>query len=375
MKIAFDAKRLFNNHTGLGNYSRSLVRNLQSYFPEHAYHLFTPDVSSNEQTAYFNNKEKFHVHESKARLKAYWRSFSMVKDLINTNIDIYHGLSNELPHNISQSGIKSVVTIHDLIFKIYPETYSIAERVIYDRKFRYACQHADKIVAISEHTKKDIIRYYQIPEEKIAVIYQTCNPIFYHQRSDEENAKVLTQYHLPKEFLLSVGSVESRKNLKLIIETYKQYSKQINIPLVIIGKGGQYKKDCINLIAKYGLGAHFIWLDKLSDNLHLQSIYQSATALIYPSFYEGFGLPIAEALLCKTPVIAGDTSSLREAGGANTLYIQPNNVEALAQSILQIKDNKDLALHMGEAGYQYALNTFSAEQVSTQMLRLYEGLK
>ena len=132
MKLAFDAKRLFNNHTGLGNYSRSLVRNLQDLFPTIDYHLFTPEKKQSSSTAYFFEAQKFHVHESKARIKAYWRSFSIVKDLQKAGINIYHGLSNELPHNINNSGIKSVVTIHDLIFKIYPETYSIGERLIYD---------------------------------------------------------------------------------------------------------------------------------------------------------------------------------------------------------------------------------------------------
>ena len=374
MKLAFDAKRLFNNHTGLGNYSRSLVRNLQDLFPTIDYHLFTPEKKQSSSTAYFFEAQKFHVQESKARIKDYWRSFSIVKDLQKAGINIYHGLSNELPHNINNSGIKSVVTIHDLIFKIYPETYSIGERLIYDRKFRYACQQADKIVAISENTKQDSIKLYEIAAEKIEVIYQSCNPIFYTLRSKEDNAQVQQKYNLPKQYFLYVGSVEARKNLKLIIEAYKIKGAEISIPVVIIGNGGNYKTECKKLIALYGLESSFVWLENLGDNLHLQSIYQLATALIYPSFYEGFGLPIAEALLSKTPVIAANTSSLREAGGENSLYINPENATELAEAMLQILKNKDQAETIREEGYAYAIKNFSPEKLTAQMMALYQSL-
>lgn len=374
MKIGFDAKRLFNNNTGLGNYSRSLVGNLQQARPQNDYHLFSPEAQQTSNTTYFFNTEKFHIHQSKARLKAYWRSFSIVKDLQKTGIVLYHGLSNELPHNLQQSGIKSVVTIHDLIFKIYPETYSLSERLIYDRKFRYACEHADKIVAISENTKRDISRLYHIPESKISVIYQSCNPIFYQMRLENENESVKKQYQLPERYFLYVGSIEARKNLKLIIEAYRLRKGQVNIPLVIIGKGGAYKNECRKLIASYQLEDSFIWHENLADNLHLQSVYQMASALIYPSLYEGFGLPIAEALLSKTPVIAADTSSLREAGGADSIYINPKSTEALSDAMLRIITDKELTEKMKEKGFLYAQQTFDRNELTSQMLALYQSM-
>lgn len=374
MKIGFDAKRLFNNNTGLGNYSRSLVSNLQQTQPENDYHLFSPETQQTSNTAYFFNTEKFHIHQSKARLKAYWRSFSIVKDLQKTGIELYHGLSNELPHNLQQSGIKSVVTIHDLIFKIYPETYSLSERLIYDRKFRYACEHADKIVAISENTKRDISRLYHIPEGKISVIYQSCNPIFYQMRHAGENEAVKKQYQLPEQYFLCVGSIEARKNLKLIIEAYRLKKGQINIPLVIIGKGGAYKNECKKLIAAYQLEDSFIWHENLADNLHLQSVYQLATALIYPSLYEGFGLPIAEALLSKTPVIAADTSSLREAGGNDSIYINPKSAAALSEAMLRVISDKEFVEKMKENGFLYAQQNFDRNKLTSQMHALYQSM-
>lgn len=374
MKLGFDAKRLFNNYTGLGNYSRSLVFHLQQSNPDIEYHLFSPEASPGKATAHFFNTSQFHIHQSKARIKAYWRSFSIIKDLKKTGIDIYHGLSNELPHNLQQSGIKSVVTIHDLIFKIYPETYSLSERIIYDRKFRYACSQTDKVVAISENTKQDIVRLYQIPESKIEVVYQSCHPVFYQLQSNSDNLAVRELYHLPEQYFLYVGSVEERKNLQLIIEAYQLAKDEIKIPLIIIGKGGAYKHDCKRLIEKYQLGNYFIWLENLADNVHLQCIYQMATALIYPSFYEGFGLPVAEALLCKTPVIAAATSSLQEAGGPDSIYVDPKNSAALADAMKRILSDKELVEKMKEMGYQYAHTNFSPEPLARQMHCLYQSL-
>lgn len=374
MKLGFDAKRLFSNQTGLGNYSRSLVHHLQQAEPENEYHLFSPEAKQTINTSSFFNSSKFHIHQSKARLKAYWRSFSIVRDLKQTGIELYHGLSNELPHNLQQSGIKSVVTIHDLIFKIYPGTYSLSERVIYDRKFRYACTHADKIIAISESTKQDIIRLYQIPENRITVIYQSCNPVFYQMRNDAENETVRRQYQLPEQYFLYVGSVEARKNLKLIIDAYRLQQGQNNIPLIIIGKGGSYKSDCKKLIAEYHLEASFIWLENLTDNVHLQSIYQMAMALIYPSLYEGFGLPLVEALLSKTPVIAASTSSLPEAGGPDSIYISPNDANALSEAMQQLATDEKLRTNMKEKGHEYAQKNFAPELLAQQMLALYRRL-
>jgi glycosyltransferase involved in cell wall biosynthesis len=374
MKIGFDAKRLFCNNTGLGNYSRSLVQHVQRYCPKATFHLFTPEARQQSATSLFFDESKFHIHESNARIKAYWRSFSIVKDLQHTGIEIYHGLSNELPHNIKQTGIKSVVTIHDLIFKTQAQTYSLAERLVYDRKFKYACQQADQIVAISEHTKQDIIRYYHIDPEKISVIYQVCNTLFYQLRSAEELAFVREKYQLPKEFFLYVGSVEARKNAKLIVAAYQMLDPKERIPIIIVGKGGKYKEEVKQMIMAAQLETSFIWLEHLSNNEHLQCLYQLAKALIYPSFYEGFGLPIAEALLSQTPVIAAQTSSLMEAGGPDTLYINPYDAQSLSIAMSRIVNDQALCQSMREKGYAYAQAQFAPETLSQQMIQLYQKL-
>lgn len=372
MNIGFDAKRLYTNFTGLGNYSRTLVKNLGIYFPENNYHLYTPHIKSNTETDVFLNNLQFKTHLADTSFKSYWRSFGITKQLEKHQIDIYHGLSHELPFNIKKSKVKSIVTIHDLIFKVYPTTYSLFDRKMYDLKFKKSCENADRIIAISQNTKKDVVDFYGIDPYKIDVIYQSCNPIYFNQIDEIAANNLIKELHLPSEYLLFVGSIERRKNLELIIRAYQHLSPSEQLPLVVIGNGKAYKNEMLKLIEQKKLTSKVIWLNKLSNNEHLQYIYHKATALIYPSFYEGFGLPVAEALLCKTPVITSNVSCLPESGGPHSLYVNPHKLEELAQAIKQVLHQSLLRETMKNEGYRYALKTFDAQTVTNQLMECYK---
>src|SRR5262245_14266308 len=213
MNIGFDAKRAYHNGTGLGHYSRTLIRSLAEYFPQHQYYLFNPKPSD---LFHLNGKN---IHEMlpsgllHKTLSSVWRSKWITNDLEKLGIDIYHGLSNEIPLDIHKTQIKSVVTIHDLIFERFPAQYSKIDAQIYKKKFRYACDHADKVIAISQQTKRDIIEFYKTPEEKISICYQSCNPAFGRQVPEQEKKLIKEKYSLPDEYFLYVGSIIERKNL------------------------------------------------------------------------------------------------------------------------------------------------------------------
>ena len=174
MRIGFDAKRAFLNNTGLGNYSRDTIRVLSNFYPDNKYFLYTPKEKGNSRLAFLDNRNNTFVRTPQSllnkALKSYWRSKSIVSDLFNNKIDIYHGLSHELPLGIEKTNIKTVVTIHDLIFIRYPHLFRTIDRKIYYKKFNSACHRADKIIAVSQQTKQDIIDFFLIPEEKIEVI-------------------------------------------------------------------------------------------------------------------------------------------------------------------------------------------------------------
>jgi glycosyltransferase involved in cell wall biosynthesis len=378
MKLGFDSKRLFCNSTGLGNYSRTLLQNLGNYYPDHEYFLYTPEIRHIADTSVFLENSVYKTRTPDTYLKSFWRTWSIKNQLKSDKIALFHGLSNEIPLNIDKINdkinIKSIVSIHDLIFKVYPDTYKKIDRTIYDIKFRYACNHADRIIAISENTKKDIASFYRIDPIKIEVIYQACSPHYYQLKDQEQNNLVINQYHLPTEFLLSVGSVEARKNLKSVIASYRYLNKSLQIPLVVIGKGGKYKLEVEQLVLEAGLAKKVIWISNLTNNEHLQSIYQSSQVLIYPSFYEGFGLPVAEALLCKTPVITANRSSLMEAGGPGSVYIDPDSPEQIAGAIETVLTNSQQRKRIIESGYDYAHQTFAPERVTRQMIECYQTI-
>ena len=374
MIIGFDAKRLFNNFTGLGNYSRTLLHNLQLFCPENEYHLYTPSVISNLQTAEFINNSSYKTFVPNSLFKSYWRSVSIVNQLQKDKLDIFHGLSHELPVNINKSGIRSVVTMHDLIFKIYPSTYKLIDRSIYDRKFRYSCVKSDKIISISESTKRDIIELYGIDSKKIEVIYQSCNPLFYSQQSIENRDLITGRYHLPENYLLYVGSVTERKNIATIIESYDFLPGDLKLPLVIVGNGSSYRNTVLKLIEKKNLGKYVIWITNLTNPEELKALYNKASVFIYPSVYEGFGIPVIEAMLSRAPVITSNVSSLPEAGGPDSFYIQPTDAEQMAEGIKKILTDTNYRKKMVESGYSYAREKFDAAANTKKLVDLYSSL-
>jgi glycosyltransferase involved in cell wall biosynthesis len=374
MKTGYDAKRLFCNFTGLGNYSRTLLNNLSQSYPDNDYFLYTTAVKNCTETRSFLDNPQFKVHNSSALFKAYWRSFSILKQLKKDNINIYHGLSHELPVGIGSTNIKSVVTIHDLIFKIFPQTYNPFDRFIYNLKFKYSCKNADLIIAISESTKKDIVRFYDIKPEKIQVIYQACNAVFYSLQGADSLNEVKMKFKLPDNYILSVGSLTERKNLKLLIKAYKYLPAEYALPIVIVGKGENYKKELEQLINTANVSDKVIWLDNLNSNSDLQAIYQMSRMLVYPSVYEGFGLPVAEALLSATPVITSNCSSLREAGGPDSLYINPADEKQLAEAIMRVLSDGNMENKMKINGLEYAKMMFDSKLSSELLINCYEKL-
>ena len=208
MKIVFDAKRFFHNTSGLGNYSRDLVRILAQYFPENEYILLNKNKSERGSDILESSNVHF-VETSKGKMS---RQFKMGKDAQKQNADIFHGLSGELPLKWDKKPIKKIVTIHDLIFERYPQYYSFFDRKIHFWKFRKAANSADKIIAISEQTKRDIIQFLKVPESKIEVIYQGCHKAFKEQQSEEFIQKTKEKYSLPEN---SFSMSEPSKNVKI----------------------------------------------------------------------------------------------------------------------------------------------------------------
>ena len=380
MNIGFDAKRAYQNTTGLGHYSRTLITSLAGYFPEHAYYLFAPKITRLFQSDAANIHPVAPSAFPAALFKSAWRSNWIKKDLVKNGIDIYHGLSHEIPFGIQKTGIKSVVTIHDLIFERYPSQYSKIDVQIYRKKFTYACKNADKIIAISNQTKQDIIDFYKIPGSKISVCYQSCNPAFFNTVTAEEKQAVITKYNLPREFYLYVGSVIERKNLLTICKAMKELTN--GIPLVVIGNGDHYLQKVKTYVAENNLQQKIIFLSETAAAKNSEAfktardfpaIYQSAAAMIYPSIFEGFGIPVLEAIASGLPVITSNISCLPEAGGDAAMYINPFSMEEMKHAMEQIVTDTGLRSNLIEKSFHHA-QKFTQQVCAGAVMNVYKSL-
>jgi glycosyltransferase involved in cell wall biosynthesis len=371
MRIGYDAKRAFLNRTGLGNYSRWLIRSMASFYPHNSYYLYTPKKKQGDGISFPDGLYNVTIVLPASNLiPALWRIAGIVKDLKRDQIELYHGLSHELPANIDKSGIKSVVTVHDLIFMRFPRYFGAINRFIYRTKLKYACRVADKIIAISERTKQDLIELLNVPPDKIEVIYQGCDPAFRQDATSQEKQAVLGKYNLPGEFILSVGTIEERKNLLLLIKALPGVTSPIK--LVAIGRQTSYTKKVKQLVNGLGLNNRVIFLDTVNFT-DLPAIYQSAKVFVYPSRYEGFGIPVLEALCSGAPVIAATGSCLEEAGGPDSLYVDPDMEKDLAEKINMVLTDETLRQKMTVKGKEYSSN-FDDEKLAAQMMVVYQKI-
>lgn len=369
MIIGFDAKRAFFNRTGLGNYSRNLMEALYQLYPENQYQLYSPKPKDMRLFAQFDHMKAAQIiSPSGLWPSALWRSFGIPKALKSNGVNIYHGLSAELPIGRQPDGVKYVVSIHDLIFMRFPELYKTADRKIYLNKTKAACEKADRIIAISEQTKRDMVSFLSIDAEKIDVVYQNCDPAFAIKVSEEKKQALKIKYNLPERFLLCVGTLERRKNALVILQALRQLPKDVH--LVLVGKSTTYQTEIDLYIQDNNLKNSVTILHGLPFE-DLPGMYQLATMFIYPSIFEGFGIPIIEALYSQIPVIGATGSCLEEAGGKDSLYFNPTDAIALAQHILMLWQDEQQRQKQIGAGLQYATR-FTATNFAKDTMQVYQ---
>lgn len=371
MNIAFDAKRAFKNRTGLGNYSRSLVEALHQYYPQHQYLLYTPLLQGPSLFDQALEMQGVAVIQSPGKLlSSFWRSFRIPYTLPKKNVQVYHGLSAELPAGGAPRGVKYVVTIHDLIFLRFPELYPALDRKIYTYKTKSACDKADRIIAISEQTKRDLIEYLDVPADKISVVYQTCDVLFEERVSLGDLERIAQKFNLPQRFVLSVGTIETRKNALLIVKALRHLPEEIK--LVLVGRRTPYTQELEDYARAQGLLER---IQIISDVMYydLPAIYQLATVFVYPSIFEGFGIPVIEAMKSRVPVIAATGSCLEEAGGPDSLYVHPEDETALAAHIHTLWHHEDQRQGQIVKALNYA-DRFAPAQFAADTMQVYEEL-
>jgi glycosyltransferase involved in cell wall biosynthesis len=363
--LGFDGKRAFQNVTGLGNYSRDVLRILAGHRPEHRYVAYGPHPDEAKLPA------GVEARGPDSRLGRFapslWRVAGLAGQVARDGVELFHGLSNELPVGLEKTRVPSVVTIHDLIFERFPELYPFIDRKIYAWKFRRAAERADLVIAISQQTKADLVERYRIAPERIRVVYQGCHPVFQAPVDTEADDEVARRLGLPPHYLLSVGTVERRKNLGL---TVRALAALPGVPLLVVGRETEYATEVRAEADRLGVSDRVRFL-RAVGMAGLAVLYRRCTALVYPSVFEGFGIPIVEALCCGAPVVTTRGGVFPEAGGPGSAYVDPTDAQGLAAVLSDLMANEERRSTMRRVGLEHA-RTFRDEAVAAALFAVYD---
>jgi glycosyltransferase involved in cell wall biosynthesis len=373
MHIGFDAKRFFHNRTGLGNYARSTILGLARHFPEHRYTLFTPRLSGPFCT--LPAKHGLEVQEACPAggvFPALWRSLGIPRTVRARELDIYHGLSHELPLTSFGPRTSTVVTMHDLLFLTHPHLYPWIDRQLYTYKYRQSCLRADMVVAISQKTADDVHEIFGVPRERIRVAYQSCSPAFLAPSDPDDLDRLRRTFALPQRFVLFVGSLIPRKGAQTLLAALGELPAADRPDLVIVGTG-PLEAALRDQARTMGLADRVRFLGRTQDS-DLPGLYSLATLFAYPSVGEGFGIPILEALSRQVPVVTSTGSCFAEPGGDAALYVTPGDRAALAQALERVLTDDGLRRSMIEKGVRHA-EKFHVSRTSTALMRIYAELR
>lgn len=375
MKIGFDAKRAVCNMTGLGNYSRLVAEEVACHYPDATLYLYTPTLTEtqkhNPRLARLNTLPNvdFRLPYGIGPLGhgALWRSVGITRHFKADGLDLFHGLSNELPLTAASSGIPTVVTIHDLIYLRMPECYRPIDRKMYDWKYGRSARNATRVIAVSECTRRDLVELQQVDPEKIDVIYQGCDPQFRDVCTAETIGYIRRKYNLPQRYLIQVGTIERRKNLALSVRALS--ALPADVKLVAVGRDNAYLPYVKKVAEELGVTDRLIFLEGIPFN-DLPPLYQGSEAVLYPSRYEGFGIPVLEGLQSRRPVIAATGSCLEEAGGDAAWYVDPDDPKTMAGILNAILSGEaDLRTHI-EHGLLHAAR-FDTSAMADKIMETY----
>lgn len=354
MKIGIDVQTTLGQKTGFGFYVENLVAHLKKYNHKNFYKLYKPEYQSD-----FNTPQRFK-----------WDQFSFPNMAKQDRVDILHQPCFSAP--VFYSG-KVVVTIHDLIAIKFNKDIPFYSRQFFGKWMPFSYRYADRIIAISEHTKKDIIDILKIPEEKITVIYEAADAACKYVSDKNIINKVKNKYGIKGDYLIHIGTINPRKNLEFLIKVFSEVvKKHPSIKLVITGKKGWYYEGLFKLVEKLNLKKNVIFTGYIEDS-EKPVLYSGAKIFLFPSLYEGFGLPILESMACKTPVISSNTSSLPELIGDAGIKISPHKKDEWVSAIDNLlSDEKIRKKFIDKSASQ--LEKFSWDKCAKETIKVYEDL-
>ncbi len=372
MRIGIDARLVYYHQAGIGQYILRLTEALAQLDHDDQFILFT------------SRKDRTHiVDQPNFKRKKLWtpshhrfEPWALSIELAQFALDVLHSPDFIPPARTRGS---SVVTVHDLAFLLYPR-FLTRPSARYYGQVDVVAHRADHIIAVSESTKRDTVRLLGVPEEKISVIHEAAHPLFTPITSAEPIARVCARYRLPRDFILFVSTIEPRKNLPTLLRAFRRlrdnYKSQVadaatlsGVTLAIAGQRGWLAEEVDAVVDELKLGDAVRFLGGV-PNEELVYLYNAAKLFVFPSFYEGFGLPPLEAMACGTPVVCSNTSSLPEVVGDAGYLIDPNDVDELTVAMWRLLSDENLRREMRSKGLKRA-QIFSWERAARETLKVY----
>ena len=353
MKVALDVQSTLGRKTGIGHYTAQLAAALRRAAPP----IDLIEISMGKDVGMRTDR----------RLR--WQQVTLPHLARSARADLLHVPGFDAPLG---KPCPVVLTIHDLIGKLFPQNLPPVSRWYWSRWLPRSARWADRIVADSLHTKRDIVTLLGIPEERIAVIYPAADERFQPVTDPNILGEVRQKYRLPSSFILYLGTLEPRKGLGTLISAYRALAEQVNHSLVIAGNKGWQMEPLFRLVEDYGLAERVYFTGYVEDG-DLPGLLSLAETLVYPSTYEGFGLPPLEAMACGTPVVCSNAASLPEVVGEAGLLVPPGEAEALFQALARVITDESLHAGLRRLGFEQA-RRFSWDHSARQMIKLYESV-
>jgi glycosyltransferase involved in cell wall biosynthesis len=395
LRVCIDVSAAVHQRAGLGRYAQELVKGLVELGRgEASLHESPPikitatsgtpidqldlsDASPLQVTTFYHRRGEAHLEPPIDRLPrittrlsvrpwrlttalAYFTGSGM--DRMFPSIDVFHATEHLLPR---LKKTRSVFTLHDLIFQFDPDSHKPLNIAFLKTLMPRFLKTADAIIAVSENSKRDAINLYGIPADKIHVIYEGVDPKFTPITDPDRLSHVRSKYHLPDRFILHVGTIEPRKNLPLLFEVAAQTKEHV----VVAGKLGWLTDPILAKVKELGVEDHVTFTGFVDDD-DLPAVISAADVLAMPSKYEGFGLPILEAMACGTPVVASNAASLPEVGGDAALYAWHDDVRSWISLLTLALDESELRSALRERGLRQAAK-FRWETMAQQTLQVY----
>lgn len=364
--VILDARMI--RHSGIGTYLRGLIEGYRShpFFEKHPLAFsFAPPFNS--KAASDGRWIPFY-----SPIYSVWEQ--MEYPLRMRHVRLWHAPHYNIPLIKPRAAL--IVTVHDLIHWIFRKKfYSRAKALYASIFFRRVAQIADRVITVSQQTKNDLIQHFNVPEDRIRVVYEGVNENFFTPHSSDERKQILEKYGLPREFLLYVGLLKPHKNVERLLRVFGRLwqSKRIQSALVIVGrKDRRYGKDQERL-QRLKTGNGIFYLPEVDGRRELALLYHSAKCLIHPSYYEGFGLTCLEAMASGTPVIVSRAASLPEVVGEAGLYIDPSSDESLEEAILELEEDQVLRENLAQKGVARARG-FTWAKAAQETIQIYKEL-